>query len=118
MTVDPPSFFRDMLGQWETMANQFGGATRSPEAGRAMDAATAAGAKMQEATHDAMSRTLAAYNMPSREEVTSLADRLSGVEEQLSRIEALLTRMANEPPSPATPPPSEPRRSRVPPTDV
>ena len=115
MTVDPSGFFRDMLGQWETMANQFGGAAmRTPEAARAMGAATTAGAKVQEATRDAMSRTLAAYNMPSREEVTNLAERLAGIEDRLGRIEALLIRMAGDTAPPVAPSRPKPARSKQP----
>ena len=115
MTADPASFFRDMLGQWETMANQFGGqAMRSPEAARAMGAATTASAQVQQATRDAMAKTLAAYNMPSREEVTGLGERMTGIEDRLARIEALLTRIAGEPATPATPARPKPARSKQP----
>ena len=69
---------------------------RTPEAARAMGAATTATAKVQEATRDAMGKALAAYNMPSREEVTALSERMAGVEDRLARIETLLTRMAGE----------------------
>ncbi|WP_326525003.1 hypothetical protein [Sphingomonas sp.] len=111
MTSDPASFFRDMLGQWETMANQFGGqAMRTPEAARAMGAATTATAQVQEATREAMGRALAAYNMPSREEVSGLSERLAGVEDRLARIEGLLVRLAGDD-APARP---KPARTRTP----
>lgn len=114
MTVDPANFFRDMLGQWETMANQFGGqAMRTPEAARAMGAATTATAQIQEATREAMGKTLAAYNMPSREEVTGLSERLGGVEDRLARIETLLARIAGDT-APAAPPRPKPTRSKQP----
>lgn len=115
MTVDPANFFRDMLGQWETMANQFGGqAMRTPEAARALGAATTATATVQEATRDAMGKALAAYNMPSREEVSGLSERMAGVEDRLARIETLLTRIAGEPATPAVPPRPRPARSKRP----
>lgn len=115
MTVDPANFFRDMLGQWETMANQFGGqAMRSPEVARAMGAATTATARAQEATRDAMSKALVAYNMPSRDEITNLGERLAGVEDRLARIEALLTKIADDPATPGLPPRPRPARSRQP----
>ena len=113
MTVDPASFFRDMLGQWETMANQFGAqAMRTPEAARAMGAATSATAQVQDATREAMARTLAAYNMPSREEVAGLSERLAGVEGQLARIEALLVKVTGETGAVAARP--KPRRTKTP----
>lgn len=115
MTVDPAALFRDMLGQWETMANQFGGsAMKTPEAARAMGAATTASAQVQDATRDAMGRALAAYNMPSREEVTGLSERLAGVEDTLARIEALLTRIAGDAAA-ERPARARPRRTKQPP---
>ncbi|MES2339123.1 MAG: hypothetical protein V4537_13595 [Pseudomonadota bacterium] len=116
MTVDPANFFRDMLGQWETMANQVGAqAMRTPEAARAMGAATTATAKVQEVTRDAMGKALAAYNMPSREDVTDLSARLGGVEDRLARIETLLTRIAGDaaPTAPARPKPSRTKQPRA-----
>jgi hypothetical protein len=116
MTVDPANFFRDMLGQWESMTNQLGGAAlRTPEAARAVGAATTATAKVQEATRDAMGKALAAYNMPSREEVAGLSERIAGVEDQLARIETLLTRLAGDaaPTPPARPRPARSRQPRA-----
>ncbi|URW74568.1 hypothetical protein M9980_08250 [Sphingomonas donggukensis] len=114
MTVDPASFFRDMLGQWESMANQYGAqAMKSPEAARAMGAATSAGAQLQQASKDAMGRALAAANMPSREEVTGLSERMAGVEDRLRRIETLLERIAGAPAETAAPRP-KPARSKKP----
>lgn len=110
MTVDPANFFRDMLGQWETMANQFGGkAMRAPDPTGALSAATSATAQVQDATRDAMGKALAAYNMPSREEVSDLGTRMTGVEDRLARIEALLERIANRPAAPSAKPPKSER---------
>ncbi len=115
MTVDPANFFRDMLGQWGTMANQFGaGAKLPPEAGSAMSAATTATAKVQDATRDAMGKALAAYNMPSREEVTGLSERMGGVEDRLARIETLLARIADDAAPPAASSRPRPPRSKPP----
>ena len=115
MTVDPAHYFRDMLGQWETMASQFGGQTiRTPESARAIDATTTATAKVREATRDAMGKALAAYNMPGREEVSGLSERMAGVEDRLARIETLLTRIAGAPAVPTAPPRPGPARSKRP----
>ena len=44
---DPGAFFRDMLGQWEKMANSFGNdAMKSEEFARGMQGATAASLQM------------------------------------------------------------------------
>lgn len=113
-SVDPAAFFREMLGHWETMANQFGNELmKSGEFARTVHGATAAGMKAQEAAREAMSRALAAANMPSREEVIDLAGRMKAVEERLARIETLLSQIAGVPaPSSARP---KPARTRKPP---
>ena len=42
-STDPGAFFRDMLGQWEKMANSFGGdAMKTEEFARGMNAASGA----------------------------------------------------------------------------
>ncbi len=77
---DPGKFLRDMLGQWETMANQVGGEMmKSGEFARALQGANAATMKAQDATHQVMDRALAAANMPSRAEVADLSARLRGI---------------------------------------
>ena len=94
---DPGKFFREMLGQWEGVANQFGAELmKSGEFARTMQGATSAGMRAQEVAKDAMSRALAAANMPSREEMVMLADRMGALEERLSRIESLLIKLAGQ----------------------
>lgn len=94
---DPGTFFREMLGQWEGVANQFGAELmKSGEFARTMQGATSAGLRAQEVAKDAMSRALAAANMPSREEMVVLGDRMAGIEERLSRIESLLIKLAGQ----------------------
>ncbi|WP_156363855.1 poly(R)-hydroxyalkanoic acid synthase subunit PhaE [Sphingomonas sp. Leaf357] len=115
MTTSPPdpgAFFREMLGQWEKMANQFGGQVmKSGEFSRAMQGANAATMNAQNAVHQAMDRALAAANMPSRSEVEDLSARLRGIEDSVARIEALLMAQAGIKP-PERPKPS---RNRKPP---
>jgi Poly(R)-hydroxyalkanoic acid synthase subunit (PHA_synth_III_E) len=115
MTTSPPdpgAFFREMLGQWEAMANQFGGEMmKSGEFARAMQGANAATMKAQAATHQIMERALAAANMPSRSEVEDISARLSRIEESVGRIEALMMAQAGTLP----PERSRPKRTRKPP---
>ena len=110
--TDPGAFFREMLGQWEKMANQFGGeAVKSGEFTRVMQGANAATMKAQAATHQMMDRALAAANMPSRSEVEDISARLARIEESVGRIEALA--MAQAGIKPAERP--RPKRTRKPP---
>ena len=54
--------------------------------------------------NDHMSRQLAFFNMPSREDIEALGDRLMSVEERLLAIESLLHSMAPPAPKKAGPP--------------
>ncbi|PZO92247.1 MAG: hypothetical protein DI623_00370 [Sphingomonas sanxanigenens] len=93
---DPATFFREMLGQWETIASEFGsGLLKSGEFARTVN--TAATAKARAMSSEVVSRALAAANMPSREEIGSLSERMQAVEDRLARIEALLTEGAAPP---------------------
>jgi hypothetical protein len=111
-TPDPSAFMREMLGQWETMANQFGGEMmKSDEFSRVMQGASTASMNAQSAAHQMMDKALAAANMPSRSEIEDLSARLRGVEEAMGRIEALLMAQAGISP-PERP---KPKRTRKPP---
>jgi hypothetical protein len=113
--TDPGAFFREMLGQWEGIANQFGAEMmKTGEFARTVQGATSAGIKAKEAAADVMTRALAAANMPSREEIVGLAERMGAVEERLGRIETLLIRIAGEAAPPAPPRP-KPVRTKKPP---
>ncbi|WEK02366.1 MAG: poly(R)-hydroxyalkanoic acid synthase subunit PhaE [Candidatus Sphingomonas phytovorans] len=114
---DPGAFFREMLGQWEQMANQFGGQVmKSGEFSRVMQGASSATMTAQAAAHQMMDKALAAANMPSRSEVEDLSARVRRIEESVGRIEALL--MAQAPGVTQGIAPSErprPKRTRKPP---
>ena len=110
---DPSAFFRQMLGQWEQFANSVGGdVLKSGEFARTMHGATAATMQAQEAIKCVMERTLAAANMPSREEVADLSARLARVEASLERIEAGIAALAGGPPTRNDRP--RPSRTRTP----
>jgi hypothetical protein len=109
---DPAALFRDMLGQWENMANSLGGEMmKSGEFGRALQGANAAAMKAQAATHQMMDRALAAANMPSRSEVEDISARLARIEESIQRIESLMMAQAGI----APPERPKPKRTRKPP---
>ena len=111
-TPDPAAMFRDMLGQWEAMANNFGGEVmKSGEFGRALQGANAAAMSAQAATHQMIDRELAAAYMPSRSEFEDISARLARIEEAVQRIEGLLMAQAGIAP-PARP---KPKRTRTPP---
>lgn len=112
---DPGAFFRELLGQWESVTNEWGGkAMKTGEFARAVHGATGAATQAREAMQGGFAKALAAANMPSREEVEALGGRLAAIEERLGNIEGLLIKLAGvSPPSP--PPRPQPRRTRKPP---
>ncbi|PTS79624.1 hypothetical protein DBR17_11720 [Sphingomonas sp. HMWF008] len=110
---DPGALFRDMLGQWEQMTNQFGGeALKTGEFARVMQGANAAAMQAQGAAHQVMDRALAAANMPSRSEVADISARLARIEEAVARIEAVVMAQAGV----APPERPKPKRTRKAPT--
>ncbi len=113
---DPGAFFRDMLGQWEKMANSFGNdAMKREEFTRGMQGATAASLQMQAAFKEQTEKALAAANLPTRSDMEALARRIDGIEASLARIEAALG--ANEG-AKASPKKDKPTRGRKPPAEA
>lgn len=112
---DPAAMWRDMLGQWEQSVNKLGGdAMRTEQFAQTMGSATGAAAHGQQATHEMMTRWLAALNMPSRAEFADLSARLARIEEAVHRIEAAVApRPSHNRPRPrrtrAAPPPPAPK---------
>jgi hypothetical protein len=114
-TSDPGDFFRDMLGKWEGVANQFGAELmKSGEFAKTVQGAASAGMKAQSAAKEAMGRALAAANMPSREDMIDMTARMRGIEARLERIESLLAKLTGEPAAPAPDRP-KPKRTKKPP---
>lgn len=108
---DPGAFFREMLGQWESIANEFStGLMRSGEFARTVHGATNAATQAQSAAREVMSRALAAANMPSREEIQELSARMQAVEERLANMEGLLIKLAGAPAAPDRPRPSRTKK--------
>ena len=113
---DPAAFFREMLGQWETIANEVGtGLLKTSEAARTMQSATAATARAKAMGGEMMGRALAAANMPSRDEIVGLSARMAAVEDRLARIETLLERIAGPAAKPDKPGKIKPKRTKTPP---
>jgi len=111
--TDPAALFREMLGQWESMANEFGGnLMKSGEFTRVMHGANAANMKFKEARAEMMDRALDAANMPTKAEVGDLSARLHRIEATVDRIEAMLAAQAG---GSATPDRPKPKRTRKPP---
>ena len=106
--------FRQMVTQWETMANEFGGKiSQSSEFTQGMQGITAASLQIQQATGEAMTKVLAAATLPSRAEIIALGERMGAIEGQLHRIEAALGGGASPKSAAAAVP--RPNRTKTPP---
>ena len=109
--TDPFAMFRDMVNQWEKAANDYGGKIAgSSEFARSMQGATAFSMQIQQAVHEGMTKVLAATNIPSREDLAALGERVGNIEAQLSRIESALGASTTHSSSP------KPKRTKQPPT--
>ena len=104
LPTDPMNIFRDVVNQWEKLANEYGRQFLArPEAAQAMHSVTSAGLQVQNAVQDAMAKVLTAANMPSKAEIETLSQRMTSVEASLARIEALLSGGSHTTPQSAKP---------------
>ena len=99
---DPAGVLRDMLGEWEKMANSLGGdALKTEEFARTMNGAQMAGSTLQAQFRDHMDRALEQSNLPTRRDIEAIDVRLTAIEATLARIEkALGTGTARSRPKP------------------
>lgn len=112
MATDPGAFFRTMLGEWEKLANGFGGdLLKTDEWSQAMNGAQNAQLDAQAAMKGVTERALAAANMPSRTEFADLSARIGRIEAALERIEGHLTGAPSR--SPMRPKPTRGRKPTV-----
>ncbi len=113
---DPAAMFRDFVTNWERNINSVANQVMGTESfSRLMQEAQRMQLVLQQATSEAMGRRLAALNMPTREDIIRLAEKLTDVDRRLARIEASLdgdaTVVVDDAPRAAKP------RTRQPPAD-
>jgi len=92
--ADPMQVWHTMLAEMEkgfnTVANQVMG---SEQFSKVTHQLTGASVGAQKAVGDLMERYLVSMNLPSRAQMTSIAERLQSIEGQLSEIRTLLNRV-------------------------
>ena len=95
---DPVQVWHTMLAEMEkgfnAMANQVMG---SEQFSRVTHQLTGASVGAQKTVGDLMERYLVSMNLPSRAQMTDMADRLQSIEGQLSEIRALLNSVHGDP---------------------
>jgi len=110
---DPGAAFRELVTQWERNFNSLANQVMGTETfSRAMQDAQRARLGVQHVVTEIMGRYLAMMNMPTRDDVIRIGERLQHLEKRLNNIEALLDAAA-----PAESAPPERPRTRQPPPD-
>jgi polyhydroxyalkanoic acid synthase PhaR subunit len=115
-TPDPAAAFRELVTTWERNINSVANQVMGTESfSRLMQEMQRMQLAVQQATSEAMGRRLAAMNMPTREDVIRVAEKLADVERRLAHIEASLDGTAAAAPVDATT--SSRPRTRQPPVE-
>lgn len=114
--TDPVALWQKMVGDMEKGFNSFATkAMETPEFSQAMNRAGGAAAGAQKQFSDLMEKYLLSMNLPSREQMTGIAERLQSIEGQLGEIRSMLSQMsANSGGSPIDAAPRPPRTKRPP----
>jgi len=94
-TNDPVAMWQKMMGEMEKGFNSFANqAMSSPEFSQAMNRAGGVAAGAQKQLGEVMEKYLVAMNLPSREQVTGLAERLQSIEAQVAEMRSMLGKLA------------------------
>jgi hypothetical protein len=113
---DPLAQFQQFVTEWERrldgLANRVMG---TDEFTRSLNALQNAQLGMQRTFMEGMANYLNGLNMPSREDVTELGERLHAIEQRLTHMEGTLARLAGDNAAPVARP-AGPRRTRQPPS--
>src|SRR5204863_4345650 len=91
---DPVAMWQNMIGEMEKGFNSFANqAMSSPEFSKVMNQVGGATAGAQKQLGEWMEKYLVSVNLPSRAQMTGVAERLQSIEAQLSEIKAMLSQM-------------------------
>lgn len=114
---DPMERFRELVTEWErgfdALANRFMG---TDEFSRTMNQFQNAQLSMQKTFADAMARSLANVNLPSRDDVLRLGETVHEMDMRLARMEQRLEELAQAAGVAAPRPRKGPPRTRKPPS--
>lgn len=93
--TDPVALWQKMIGEMEKGFNSVATkAMETPEFSQAVNRAGGVAAGAQKQFGDLMEKYLLSMNLPSREQITGIAERLQSVEGQLGEIKAMLSQMS------------------------
>jgi len=87
------NLLRDLLRQWEDAGNALGGeAMKTAEFSQAINQAIGFSVSAKEFVSEMTGKHLAALNLPTRADVTALAEKLQAIENQIAEIKLALAR--------------------------
>jgi len=93
--TDPVALWQKMVGEMEKGFNSFANkAMETPEFSEAMNRAGGVAAGAQKQFGDLMEKYLLSMNLPSREQITGIAERLQAIEGQIGEIKSMLNKMS------------------------
>lgn len=117
-TTDPVALWQKMIGEMEKGFNSFATkAMETPEFSQAMNRAGGVAAGAQKQFSDLMEKYLLSMNLPSREQMTGIAERLQSIEGQIGEIKSMLSRMQGGADGAQANTAPRPPRTRRPPSD-
>ncbi len=106
---------RDMLTQWEKTSNEaMTQIMATNEFGRAMSQMTTMSLEAKNSFSEVFGKVLTGMNLPSRDELLTVATQIRDVDARLDRIEALLVKLTGASPVPERPALPRPPRTRKP----
>ena len=113
--TDPVALWQKMIGEMEKGFNSFATkAMETPEFSQAMNRAGGVAAGAQKQFGDLMEKYLLSMNLPSREQMTGIAERLQSIEGQLGEIRSMIAQMQGGSGTQGSAAPRPPRTRRPP----
>ncbi len=92
--IDPSAMFADWVTQWERAVDKFSNdVMATDEFSRSVNQMQKMQLDFQRVFGEAMSRQLASFNMPSRDDILELSENVREVDRRIARLEAMLRDM-------------------------
>ena len=92
---DPAALWREMLGQWEKGVNAMATQVMTTgEFSRDLNRVMGVTLRMQKATQELLGRYFDALNLPTKDDLRAIGERLQVLEEQIGRVVEAVERMA------------------------
>ena len=111
---DPVALWQNMIAEMEKGFNAFANqAMASPQFSKVVNQVGGATAGAQKQLSELMEKYLLTMNLPSRSQMTGMAERLQSIEGQLSEIKAMLHQMQSTAAGTSGGPPQAPKPPRT-----